>query len=220
MRARIRRLVSLGFVVDRPGGLGDAVGAEGRQDADGEVAKARHGAGCGPGVDGGGVLDEGDVSDGVRGVLQSPVPAERGSQVGWSALVGVEAGDGVDILPGLALAGLLAAAVDTDGPPDASPARSRPAPSRANSAGSPFPTPAPAGPFVPGRHHRSPRPVRRLEAVRHNGRCASRSRSGRCVRCRRVLRSRGRRCPWRCRGPRCRTGRSVRVVRVVARRSV
>lgn len=37
--------------------------------------------------------------------------ANRGGQVGGAGLVGVEAGDGVDALAGLALAGLLASAV-------------------------------------------------------------------------------------------------------------
>lgn len=70
---------------------------------------------CGSGVDGGGVLGEGDIPDVVRGVLHSPVPANRGGQVGRAGLVGVEAGDGVDTLTGLACAGPLAAAVDADG---------------------------------------------------------------------------------------------------------
>lgn len=105
----------MGFVADRSGGLGDVVGSEGFQHADGEVAEGRHGPWCGPGVDGGGVLGEGDVPDVVRGVLHSPVPANRGGQVGRAGLVGVEAGDGVDTLTGLALAGLLTAAVDADG---------------------------------------------------------------------------------------------------------
>jgi hypothetical protein len=40
-----------GFVVDGSGGLGDVVGSEDLQRADGEVAEGGHGAGCGAGVD-------------------------------------------------------------------------------------------------------------------------------------------------------------------------
>jgi hypothetical protein len=105
----------LGLVADRPGGLGDVVGSEGFQRADGEVAEGRHGPWCGPGVDGGGVLGEGDIPDVVRGVLHAPVPANRGGQIGGTGLVGVEICDGVDTLTGLTPAGLLAAAVDADG---------------------------------------------------------------------------------------------------------
>ncbi len=48
----------------------------------------------------------------------SPLPVNRGGQVGVPGLVGVEAGDGADTLTGLALTGLLAAAVDADGQAD------------------------------------------------------------------------------------------------------
>ncbi|MFE9687373.1 hypothetical protein, partial [Streptomyces sp. NPDC006285] len=79
-----------------------------------ELDQGSHGSWCGPGVDGGGVLGEGDIPDVVRGIFHSPVPANRGGQVGRAGLVGVEAGDGVDTLMRLTPAGLLAA-VDADG---------------------------------------------------------------------------------------------------------
>lgn len=104
-----------GFVVDGSRGLGDVVGSEDLQRADGEVAEGGHGAGCGAGVDGGRVLGEGDVSDVVRGVLHSPVPTDCGGQIGRGGLVGVEAGDGVDALTTFAAAGFLVAAADADG---------------------------------------------------------------------------------------------------------
>lgn len=85
---------------------------KGFQHADGEVAEGRHGSWRGPAADGGGVLGEGDVPDVVRGVFHSPVPTNRGGQIGWADLVGVDTGDGVDALAGLALPGPLASAVD------------------------------------------------------------------------------------------------------------
>ncbi len=82
----------------------------------GQVAEGGHGAGCDASVDGGGVLGEGDISDVVAGVFHSPVPSDRGGQVGRAGLVGVKAGDGVDAFAALAPpADFLAAAVDTDG---------------------------------------------------------------------------------------------------------
>src|SRR5262245_1421931 len=53
----------------------------------------------------------------VAGIFDSPVPAYVSAQVGRAGLVCVEAGDGVDRLPGLPLAALLAAPVDTQGQP-------------------------------------------------------------------------------------------------------
>ncbi|KUN51266.1 hypothetical protein AQJ43_28950 [Streptomyces avermitilis] len=60
---------SFRFVADGPGGLGDVAGFEAlkasmarlRKAAMARGAEGGHGAGCGAGVDGGGVLGEGDV---------------------------------------------------------------------------------------------------------------------------------------------------------------
>ena len=63
-----------GFPRDCPGGLGDVGGAEDLQGTDGEVAERGHGGWRGSGVNGGGVLAEGDVPDVVRGVLDPHSP--------------------------------------------------------------------------------------------------------------------------------------------------
>jgi len=86
------REASFGFFPDCSGGLGDVGGAEDFEGADGEVSEGGHGAGLGPGVDGRGVLAEGDVPDVVGGVLDSPLAAdERGEDFGVG-LVGIKAG--------------------------------------------------------------------------------------------------------------------------------
>ncbi|MFF8950690.1 hypothetical protein ACF09I_18155 [Streptomyces sp. NPDC014940] len=47
--------------------------------------------------------------------FHGPVAADRGGELGRAGLVSVEAGDGVDRLPGFAPAGLPAAAANADG---------------------------------------------------------------------------------------------------------
>ncbi len=62
--------------------------------------------------DGGGLLGEHHISDTVAGIFDSPVLAHVSAQYSRAGLVGIEAGDGVDRLPDLTLAALLAAPVD------------------------------------------------------------------------------------------------------------
>lgn len=53
----------MGLVADWSGGFGDVVGSECFQHASAAVAEGRHGPWCGPGVDDGGVLGEGDIPE-------------------------------------------------------------------------------------------------------------------------------------------------------------
>lgn len=101
----------------RPGGLGDVVGSEGFQHADGGVAKGAHARGAVPAWTVEVSSAKVTIPDVVRGVLPSPVPADRGGQVGRAGLVGVEAGDGVDTLTGLAPAVPGGGVLDDDVPP-------------------------------------------------------------------------------------------------------
>ncbi|WP_205324723.1 hypothetical protein [Glycomyces sp. YM15] len=105
---------SFGFFPDRPGDLGDVDRAEDLEGADGEVAERGHGAGRGPGMNGRGVLAEGDVSDVVAGVLDAPLTADERGDLGGCGLVRVEAGHGVAGPADLGLPGFLAAAVEPD----------------------------------------------------------------------------------------------------------
>lgn len=90
----------MGLVADRAGGLGDVVGSEGFQHADGEVAEPCHRAGCAASADAGSGLGEGYVSHVVQ-ALDLPVPADQFGDPFRGGLLGSETGAAAFDLDGL-----------------------------------------------------------------------------------------------------------------------
>src|SRR4051812_23886434 len=93
------------------GDVGDTGGAE---CADGGVAQGGHDLGSGAGADLGAVLVVGDVPHVVDLVLDVPVAADPGGELGGFGLVQVQAGDGIDGLGGEPLRLIQAAPATAD----------------------------------------------------------------------------------------------------------